>query len=251
MRSVIVELDEGRSYADSTRFGDLTLLFRHTLDTLPTGTRVTHRLEIHGPDADDAGPELGPQISGDFPVTMDGLLAAARAGPSPYPARKGIEGMNGALRRRVHRRRAQPRAAPVAGHQRLASSPARRAAPVRSHARAVRPARLTVLAAAGRRPSGHPAATGRARQSRPDDDLPGAARPRGQGARRAPASPHGRPSSSADRDRSRGRPRQPREHGRRAGGPRPATPSGQNYATYRCRPHRRRLGRGWRARTAP
>jgi len=78
MRSVIVELDEGRSYADSTRFGDLTPLFRHTLDALSSGTRVTHRLEIHGPDADDVGPQLGPQISGDFPVTMDELLVAAR-----------------------------------------------------------------------------------------------------------------------------------------------------------------------------
>jgi len=86
MRSVIIELDEGRSYADSTRFGDLTLLFRHTLDALPTGTRVTHRLEIHGPDADDAGPELGPQISGDFPITMDELLAAARARSEPIPS---------------------------------------------------------------------------------------------------------------------------------------------------------------------
>jgi len=86
MRSVIVELDEGRSYADSTRFGDLTLLFRHTLDALPTGTRVTHRPEIHGPDADDAGPELGPQISGDFPITMDELLAAARARSEPIPS---------------------------------------------------------------------------------------------------------------------------------------------------------------------
>jgi len=79
MRSVIIELDEGRSYADSTRFGDLRLLFRHTLTALPDGTRVTHQLEIHGPSADEVGPELGPAISSDFPVTMDELLRAARA----------------------------------------------------------------------------------------------------------------------------------------------------------------------------
>ncbi len=86
MRSVIVELDEGRSYADSTRFGDLTLLFRHTLDALPSGTRVTHRLEIHGPGADEVGPELGPQIGGDFPITMDELFAAARARSAHTPS---------------------------------------------------------------------------------------------------------------------------------------------------------------------
>lgn len=56
------------------------LLFRHTLTPLDGGgTRVTHQLEISGPGADKVGPELGPQIGGDFPVTMTELLTAARA----------------------------------------------------------------------------------------------------------------------------------------------------------------------------
>jgi hypothetical protein len=76
--SVIIELDEPRVYADRTQFEDLTLLFRHTLEALPAGgTRVTHQLEIDGPGADQAGPELGPQISEDFPVAMADLFAAA------------------------------------------------------------------------------------------------------------------------------------------------------------------------------
>ena len=80
MRSVIVELDEERTYADRTTFGELTLLFRHILTPLDGGgTRVTHQLDISGPSASEVGPELGPQISCDFPVTMDELLAAARA----------------------------------------------------------------------------------------------------------------------------------------------------------------------------
>jgi hypothetical protein len=80
MRSVIVELDDGRSYADRTSFGDLVLLFRHTLTPLDGGgTCVTHQLEISGPGAGEVGPELGPQISSDFPVTMTELLTAARA----------------------------------------------------------------------------------------------------------------------------------------------------------------------------
>lgn len=78
-RSVIIELDEPNTYADRTRFGDLTLLFRHTLTALPaSGTKVTHQLEIDGPGADQAGPELGPQISEDFPVAMADLFAAAK-----------------------------------------------------------------------------------------------------------------------------------------------------------------------------
>jgi hypothetical protein len=65
-------------YADQTQFGDLLLTFRHTLAALPDGrTKVTHELEIDGADADKVGPELGPQISEDFPVAMNDLFAAA------------------------------------------------------------------------------------------------------------------------------------------------------------------------------
>lgn len=88
LRSVITELEEGRMYADTTAFGDLTLVFRHVLEPLPDGgTRIRHQLEISGPGADDIGPELGPQISADFPVTMDELVSAARTrGSAPVTA---------------------------------------------------------------------------------------------------------------------------------------------------------------------
>ncbi|WP_374008367.1 polyketide cyclase [Leifsonia sp. LS-T14] len=79
MESKIVALEPGRVYADETRFGDLVLTFRH--DLIPTdegGTAVTHSLTIAGAEADEVGPELGPQISADFPSTMNELLDAAR-----------------------------------------------------------------------------------------------------------------------------------------------------------------------------
>ncbi|GAA1018815.1 MULTISPECIES: SRPBCC family protein [Amycolatopsis] len=73
-RSRITELTENEVYEDETRFGEVVLRFRHTLAPLAGGgTRVTHRLEIEG----DAGPELGPQISEDFPVAMSDLLTSA------------------------------------------------------------------------------------------------------------------------------------------------------------------------------
>ena len=78
-RSTIVELVEPEVYADETAFGDVTLTFRHTLVPTATGTRVTHQLTIDGPGADNVGPELGPQISADFPAAMDELIAAARS----------------------------------------------------------------------------------------------------------------------------------------------------------------------------
>ncbi|MFF2052412.1 polyketide cyclase [Leifsonia sp. NPDC058194] len=79
--SVIVDLAEGETYADRTEFGDVVLTFRHRLADTPEGTRVTHRLEITGEGADAAGPELGPQISADFPESMAALFeqAARRA----------------------------------------------------------------------------------------------------------------------------------------------------------------------------
>jgi hypothetical protein len=78
MQSTIVALVPGATYADRTVFGDLELTFRHDLTpTAGGGTTVTHTLVIDGPGSDDIGPELGPQISGDFPVAMAELLSAA------------------------------------------------------------------------------------------------------------------------------------------------------------------------------
>lgn len=77
MTSTIVELIENERYADLTHFGGLSLLFRHTLVPAGGGTTVTHRLEIDGEGADEVGPELGPQISGDFDETMAALFQQA------------------------------------------------------------------------------------------------------------------------------------------------------------------------------
>lgn len=76
-RSVIIELVPGERYADRTEYEGLSLLFRHTLVDAPTGTRVTHELEIDGAGADEVGPELGPQISGDFGAALEALFREA------------------------------------------------------------------------------------------------------------------------------------------------------------------------------
>ncbi|WP_448808362.1 polyketide cyclase [Agromyces bauzanensis] len=88
MRSIITELEPGGVYADQTVFGDLTLTFRHRLaGTADGGTQVSHVLEISGAGADEIGPELGPQISGDFPAAMAELLATAELRSAEGPAR--------------------------------------------------------------------------------------------------------------------------------------------------------------------
>jgi hypothetical protein len=77
--STILELVEAARYADSTAFGATTLTFRHTLVAADSGTTVTHELVIDGPQADEVGPELGPQISEDFPSAMAALFDDAMA----------------------------------------------------------------------------------------------------------------------------------------------------------------------------
>ena len=76
--SVIVEATENQLYADQTSMGEVTLHFSHTLQPLEGGgTKVTHRLEITGPAAEEVGPELGPAITEDFPEALDALLVRA------------------------------------------------------------------------------------------------------------------------------------------------------------------------------
>lgn len=78
MQSTIVALVPDTTYADRTVFGDLELTFRHDLTpSADGGTVVKHTLVIDGPGSDEIGPNLGPQISGDFPVAMAELLSAA------------------------------------------------------------------------------------------------------------------------------------------------------------------------------
>ncbi len=90
IRSTIVAVEPEALYADETTFGGVLLRFSHTLTRLDAGgTRIVHRLTISGPEADRVAPELGPQITEDFPQAMDGLIAAARnaARRSAEPAR--------------------------------------------------------------------------------------------------------------------------------------------------------------------
>ncbi|MFC4465310.1 SRPBCC family protein [Streptomyces xiangluensis] len=76
----ITEAVEGEGFTDETVIPDaVTLRFIHRLAALPGGgTKVTHRLEIDGPAAEQMGPELGPQITEDFPEAMQSLVQAAR-----------------------------------------------------------------------------------------------------------------------------------------------------------------------------
>jgi hypothetical protein len=74
----IAELVEGELFVDQAEFGDLVLRTMHRLQPLDGGrVRVTYRMEITGEGADQAGPEIGPGITADWPETMARLVARA------------------------------------------------------------------------------------------------------------------------------------------------------------------------------
>ena len=80
---VLADVVPGESFTDEARFGDLVLRTTHRIETAPPADgdaaprRVVYRMEITGPDADEAGPELGPQITADWPETIAALVALA------------------------------------------------------------------------------------------------------------------------------------------------------------------------------
>lgn len=78
MISKVAEFVPGLRYADETEFNGLVLRFAHQFEKVEDGTKITHRLTISGDGSDQVGPEIGPQISADFPDQMDALIAEAR-----------------------------------------------------------------------------------------------------------------------------------------------------------------------------
>lgn len=65
--------------ASSTRpTADFVVRTTHRIE--PVGTdrsRITYRMEITGAVADTVGPEIGPEISGDFRQVLEALAARA------------------------------------------------------------------------------------------------------------------------------------------------------------------------------
>jgi hypothetical protein len=74
----LTEIVPGEVWTDEMDAGDFVVRTTHRL--LPNGTggsMITYRTEFHGPAADQAGPEIGPAITADFPDVVNALIAAA------------------------------------------------------------------------------------------------------------------------------------------------------------------------------
>ena len=76
----LAEVRENELFVDEAEIGGATLRTTHRLDPLGDGRlRVSYRMEITGPAADELGPELGPAITSDFPDTVASLIARAES----------------------------------------------------------------------------------------------------------------------------------------------------------------------------
>jgi Polyketide cyclase / dehydrase and lipid transport len=76
----IADAVENEHFVDEADLGDVLVRTDHRVERLDSGrARVTYRMEITGPAADSLGPQIGPQISGDFPQTLSALVARAEA----------------------------------------------------------------------------------------------------------------------------------------------------------------------------
>jgi uncharacterized protein YndB with AHSA1/START domain len=74
----IAEAVEPERFADEAELGGITVRTTHRLEPAdPDRVRVVYRMEITGPEADTVGPELGPEVSDDFPDVLKALADRA------------------------------------------------------------------------------------------------------------------------------------------------------------------------------
>jgi hypothetical protein len=76
----LAQVSEPELFVDEAVIGGATFRTTHRLERLNCGrVRVSYRMEITGPQADELGPELGPAITSDFPDTVASLIARAES----------------------------------------------------------------------------------------------------------------------------------------------------------------------------
>jgi len=76
----IAEAIEPELFVDEADGGDFVVRTTHRVESLgDERSRISYRMEITGPAAESVGPEIGPEISADFPQVLAALAARAEA----------------------------------------------------------------------------------------------------------------------------------------------------------------------------
>ena len=72
----IAEAIEPEPFVDEADGGAFVVRTTHRVEKVSDErSRITYRMEITGPAAETVGPEIGPEISGDFPQVLATLAA--------------------------------------------------------------------------------------------------------------------------------------------------------------------------------
>ncbi|WP_194896146.1 SRPBCC family protein [Catenulispora pinisilvae] len=78
IRMRITEVVPDQAWVDVCEWPGLVITTHHLIEEIGDGrTKVVYRTEITGEAADEAGPEVGPQICADFPEVVGALLERA------------------------------------------------------------------------------------------------------------------------------------------------------------------------------
>jgi uncharacterized protein YndB with AHSA1/START domain len=78
IRMRLMEVVPGELFTDEMDGGDFVVRTVHRLESAAGGrTRIIYRTEITGPAAGQVGPELGPEITADFPEVLAALAKLA------------------------------------------------------------------------------------------------------------------------------------------------------------------------------
>ena len=78
IRMRLVEIEPGTSFTDEMDAGDFVVRTEHRLEPAVGGlTRIVYRTQITGEAAGHVGPEVGPQITADFPEVVAALAGRA------------------------------------------------------------------------------------------------------------------------------------------------------------------------------
>jgi len=74
----IADVAEPGRFVDQADLGPIVVRTEHRAERLDQGrSRVTYRMEITGPEADTMGPQIGPEITADFPDVLRSLVERA------------------------------------------------------------------------------------------------------------------------------------------------------------------------------
>jgi hypothetical protein len=77
VKMTLTEVVPGSRFTDLADGGSFQVITEHRLEEAGPLTRIVYRTEITGPDADQIGPEIGPQITADFPDVVAALIKLA------------------------------------------------------------------------------------------------------------------------------------------------------------------------------